>query len=700
MEHRGLVGGESWRWNEGETGSYNAHLLYSPYPTLSFGLKGQSLSTTPWMEWGAGLRPLFFDNHWRSRFTLFYDGRINSSGRYENIAGGARIVPVDGIELFGHWDFRSENLKTGITLSLSHLLLGGGITAAGNDAGREGSVQAFLSMKPLKSMGFGHNVLMVYKLADTISDTPRIFTGSPGRSLYEFLQDMQDIARAPEIDAVLFDRQAFRTSFSNILEIEKALLELKEKGKKIYFYADSMGNTQYALAASVADEIFLSPQGNINLGGFSVTKLYLKSLLNRYGIKVYNFRSHNHKTAFDSLSESGMSHAQESSLELVYGALQDELDRMIIGGRKERITGDLAELYQTGFTMSAERAKSAGLVDKLMYSDQVDDWVESRRFRVSMFSTFRNQADIEWPKANRPNIALIYATGNVFMGEGIKGRSIGAESLAQAIRDARTNPLVKGIVLRIDSGGGSALASDLIARELALCGIGEKPKPVVVSMGALAASGAYMISAPAEHIFATPATITGSIGVITLIPELSGLLDKLEIGSDTVKTSESADFPNVFRPLSESEENEIRRSVMERYDSFVALVAKNRNQTTQEIDEVARGQIWTGSQAISRNLVDKQGGLNDAIAMVEDLIGTKDARIIEINPGTFRWNLPFVPDSLASVLDLKPKEPVELLPETLRDIIEFYKTMEEYESEESLYLMPYTAQELGLDSRD
>ena len=703
--YQGLYFGTGLRWDKGDELGINTHMLYRPWTWMSLGMKGESLNNSPWMDWGAGLRPLVFSPYWGSRFTLFYDGRVTSRGGYTNLSTGFRMEPVDGLEIYGHWDFLDEKFVTGLNLSLNRLMLGGDVTVSGDRQWNEGSIQTFVSLREMRSISARRKRLVIYDVAQIITDTPRPYARArswgpdptPTRSIYEFLMDIEALINYPEVESVLFDSQAFATSFSNLIEIEQALKRLKEAGKKIYFYADRIGSRQYALAASVADGIIMSPQGTLDLTGFGVTNLYLKDLMARYGINVVNFRSHEYKTAYDQFSEAEMSEAQRESLETVYGALQDEMDRMILGGRKDRISGNLDALYASGYWMSAAEAAEAGLIDQVLYRDQLETWLEMEKYRAVRFSRFRWQMEYDWLTTNRPNVALIYAEGNITAGTGSRGRSIGADSLAAAIRSARENPMISAIVLRVDSGGGSALASDIIAREVALCATGDRIKPVVISMGGMAASGAYMIAAPGKRILATPGTVTGSIGVIALIPDISGLLESFEIGVDTVTTTESADVPNIFRPLTEIEEQRIRDSVMRNYDSFVDLVALNRDMSPEEVDRIARGQIWTGKQAMERGLVDDMGGLSDAIDLAEDMAGIRNARVLEINPGTVGFSLPGMAASLAALFGLEEPDPLEMLPEDLSKVLELYRTVSEYERGEALFLSPYTAEDLGVE---
>lgn len=705
----GLYLGMSWRWTGPFVdGGYQLHALYRPYQWLSLGIKGESLNYLPWMDWGVGVRPLAFNKFWGSRLTLFYDGRVTSAGQYENLASGLRITPLDGMELYTHWDFRSDNLKLGINLSWTHFLLGGEVNAAGTNAWRGGNIQAFASFNRQRRLNFKTRGLMIYDAAQIITDGPRLYAGirkfrpnpEPIRSLYEFLTDMENIKHNPEIKSVLFRNQAFLTSFSNIIEIEQSLLSLKEAGKKIYFYADGMDTATYALAASVADGIFLSPQASLDVTGFDVTKLYFKDLLARFGVRVYNFRSHDFKTAYNTFSESEMTAEEREALETVYGGLQAEIDRMILDGRGDKLNRPLDEILDQGNWMHASEALEFGLIDGTMYIDEFETWLGMRRYQADVFTQTRFDVQYDWARANRPTIAVIYANGAILPGEGIKGATIGGDSLSAAIRSARRSPVVTGIVIRVNSGGGSALASDIIAREVALCRSGPNPKPVIISMGGSAASGGYMISAPGSRILATPATITGSIGVIAVIPEFSGLLEKFDVGVDTVKTSESADMLSLARPLTPDEEQRIADSIHTNYRSFIELVSANRGMSADEVDAVAQGRIWTGRQAMERGLVDELGGLTDAVNLMSGMVDAKNPRIMEVNPGKVAFAVPGLPAMVAVYLGRDDVDPYGALPEDIRKIIAFAQRLDTFESGEPLYLMPVTLSEMGLDTRE
>jgi len=696
--YRGIYAGTSFRWNSSKDFGWNIHTLFRPARWLSLAVNANSLtSRQPFsLGLGAGLNPFFFEEYLSTRLILFYDGEVSPGGAsYRNTAVGLRSSIIDGLNINGHWDFRSGNFVVEVKLSWGHLLMGAGTPVAGDTPWKNPTTEVFVSVKELPSLPItAKPKLMIYDLAQVITDTPvsssmlsKMLIGDNKLPIYDFLVHMDELSSMRDVDAVLFKNQNFETSFSNLHEITMAIRRVGEN-KKIYFYSDSYDPLQYALAAGVADEIIINPHGHLSVQGFARTRLYFKSLLAKYGVSFYNFQSHEYKASLNSLSESSMTDAERESLEYVYEAFQYEMDSMIREGRRGKLDEKLEDIYEKGFWMSADQAWQAKLVDSKMYPDELEEMIgrEYLSFHVSSNRSIPTRRN--WEATLSPIVAIIYANGYIHQGEGIRGRSIGAESLKEAIRTARKNPLVRAIVLRVNSGGGSALASNLIAREVALCVNGEKnarPKPIVISMAGMAASGGYLISSPGTKIFATPVSISGSIGVISIMPNLSGLLEHFEIGADTVAMTKSADFPNFFRPLNETELAHISSLIMEEYDDFVSTVATGRNSEKESIDEVAQGRIWSGKQARERGLVDELGGLTEAIEAARELANIRgNAQIVEINPGA-----PPRQSILKAALGIQEESPLNRLPQDLADIIDFYKILARLEGEQVLYLMPY-----------
>jgi len=695
----GAYGGVSYQWYRGveNQGGLGLSLLFRPTEFLSLAVKGVDLTTEGYTELGIGFRPLFFNRNLISRLTFSGDARILNS-EWQDLRLGAFLEPVNGFRIYGDYNFENEHFQVGASLSLSNLETG----SLMDDSGSKGEFQAFSTIRRQRSFIEERGRKAVdYDLANVILDTP--VQGYPSlrrqkgtRTLIDFILDMESIKKDPAVKAVIFRNQVFKTNFANLLEIESVLLDLKKEGKKIYFYYNSAANLPYALAASVADGIYLNPAGSINLTGFAMTNIYLKDFFQEWGIRVHNFQSHKYKTVYNSLSESSMTDAERESLQYMYDGLQKEMNRMIEEGRGDKLKGSAQSVIDQGPFIYASKALNLGLVDKLLYEDEFDKLLQKNRLNPYRASILPESFQYEWDAASKPIIEVIYAKGNIKMGEGIAGENIGAESMVRAIGNARRNPLVKGIILRVESGGGSTLASDLIAREIALCRTGANPKPVIVSMGGTAASGGYYISAPATAIVASTVTVTGSIGVITIMPEISGLLEKFGIGVGSVKTAEHADTGSILKPVTSNEEEMVKEYIAESYDRFITLVGEYRHMTESKVNESAQGRVWTGAQAKERKLVDINGGLTTAFKLMKEMVETqKGIRLIEVVPGRNpsllerSMNLPF----LSSTKSTPP------LPQDILDLMKMYEQLKSFDQGSALYLMPYTSEELGISTR-
>ncbi len=707
----GVYWGGAVRWRDGgfSDPDFGLSALLRPLPVFSFGAKTADV-TGPLSDitLGAGIRPLASSPYWMSRLTFYLDTEV--SDIFSPFSSGVSLEPLDGVLLKGEFNHDEEIFSAGITFSTQFLSTSVNSEVSGGNSFGNGNYSLFASGKRMRSaLPMPVKVMIEYDRAGVISDFPRdwlsirkiVTDRSKGEiSLFEFLSDMEKIKEDPDIDAVIFRDQQFITSFANIMEISRALKEVKASGKKIYFYFETVSSVQYALAASVADGIFLTHQGILYLKGFSKTGLYLKDFLERFGVKFYNFRSHEYKTAYNRYTEPGMTDEEKEALRSLYTSLQDELEKMIVQGRGNKLKNisssgssesTISRIIGDGPYLSSSKALAAGLVDKLFYNDELDKWMKANKYAVSRYSVFPEKALTDWEYFIKPSVAVIYVTGNIVTGSGIRGENAGSDSIAAAIKSARLNPLVRGIILRINSGGGSALASDLIAREVALCREGEDPKPVVVSMGGAAASGGYYIAAPSQQIFAESVSITGSIGVIALFPDISGLLEKLDIKSETVKKSESGDFGNITRPLSNEEIDKIRAFIADSYSQFVGIVSEGRALDKGKVEESAKGRVWTGTQAKDKSLVDQLGGITDAVSYLEKTsFNGKEARIIEIIPGRSIF-------SFSDFMGISKNKAEDNSPEAIKALFDFLKKTDYYKQDEPLYLMPYTMEELGLE---
>ncbi len=412
---------------------------------------------------------------------------------------------------------------------------------------------------------------------------------------------------------------------SKLRAVRDALVDFKTSGKPVVGYSQILTQRPYYLLAN-ADETFLNPAGLLMLQGFGGHRPYYREGLDRFGIQVHVFRVGEYKSAVEPFLRGDMSpEAREAALE-VYG----DLWRIWLadvgearGLEPAAIQGWIDTTLENLRTAGGDAARAAldfGLVDRLAHRDEVRERMielvgendEETSFRQVSWRTYLDvRADDRRPKGQGDGVAVVVAAGDVLGGNQPAGR-IGGRSTARLIRRAREDESAKAIVLRIDSPGGSVFASELIHRECAL--VREEGKPLVVSMGSLAASAAYFISSTADEIWAHPSTITGSIGIYALFPTFQKALDQhLGIRYDGVGTTSYTGVLNPARALDPRFAEAIQLSLDDSYRKFVGRVAEARGQSWDEVDRIARGRVWSGSDALDLGLVDKLGGLEAAI---------------------------------------------------------------------------------------
>ncbi len=686
-----------WRSQNKQEEGLALSYLVRPTEYLSLTVLGEGLLRNREMTLGVGVRPFPFWSYLRSRLTITGDLRYNRG--WNGYFIGAFLEPFDGFKLYGGYDFGSHQGQIGLSVvtGYSDLTNSATINENGYSVGEFRYSRSYQRQRTVFAPDLWNAV--EYDMADVILDAP--VPGYRGlgekkvgvKTLMDFILDMEAIKKDRYINYLIFKGQDFKTNFANILEIESVLKDLKKAGKRIFFYFESMGNLDYALAASVADGIYLSPGGTVGLKGFGTTRYYLKDFFDNWGVRLYNFQSHEYKTAFNSFSESKMTNAEREVLESLYRSLQQEMNRMINEGRAGKLSQSVQEVVNQGPYIYASKALELGLIDQIGYEDQFRrDLYQRYRARPYKASQRPPSRSYEWQAASSKDIVVIYALGNIVSGQGVAGKTIGSDSLVEALRAAMANPNVKGVVLRVNSRGGSALASDVIAREVALLSKGNRAKPIVVSMGGAAASGGYYISAPAAKIVASPVSLTGSIGVVTAYPEIVGFLDKLNIGVDTVKSADQGDAPSFLRGLSPVEGEAIWELVNDSYNRFVSVVSENRGMSFVDAHVVSQGRVWTGNQALQRQLVDATGGLYDALRLVKRLVGEGGlyTNVVEVVPGR---NPSIVERYLLSPVMEKWDAS---MPFGVEEVAELYSIVGSYRAGEALYYMPYSPSEIGV----
>jgi len=446
-------------------------------------------------------------------------------------------------------------------------------------------------------------------------------------ALKQVLDNIEKAKTDENIKAIYINTPFVSAGLSQIEEIRNKLLEFKQTGKPIIAYSEVYNQAAYYLS-SVANTVYLNPEGIVELKGLSAGIMFYKGLFEKLDIDVQIIRHGKFKSAIEPFILDKMSDANREQMQLLLNSFADNIMDSIANQRG--LT--LQEVQQHANTLILENAKSCieyKYVDALLYQDQLNDTLKAlsgaEKLSIVTLSKYTHVKGNK-KEISRNKIAVIYATGSINSGKGDE-KSIGSVSTSAAIKKAREDKNVKAIVLRINSPGGSALASDVIWRETILA---KAQKPLVVSMGDYAASGGYYIACAADSIVANPTTLTGSIGVFGMIPNLSKFYkNKLGITIDTVNTGKYADM-GVNRPLSTFEKNKIQTSVKNIYTTFITHVGEGRNMSATAVDEIGQGRVWTGYDAKEIGLIDTYGGIEKAIEIAAYLAKLEDFRIISL----------------------------------------------------------------------
>jgi len=397
-------------------------------------------------------------------------------------------------------------------------------------------------------------------------------------------------------------------------EIRKALIDFKTSKKFVIAYGETITQKGY-MVANVADAIYTHPQGGIEWNGFNYETVFLKGLLDKLEIQPQVFYAGKFKSATEPFRYTQMSEANKLQTNVWLGGLYNQFISSTADSRNLNVDS-LKYWANEGLIQTAYDASKTGLVDGLMYDDQVKKII-SKKLRqddqkdIAFLSMGDYAGSVAIRGTGSGKVAVIFANGDVVMGKNQQG-SIASDDFRVLLQKIRKDDAIDAVVLRVNSPGGSALASDIIWREIDLL---KKEKPVVVSMGDLAASGGYYIACGADSIFANAGTITGSIGVFSVIPNVKGLMNnKLGISFDGVKTGQYADMPSTTRPLNATEQRFMQAGVDSIYHAFKSRVAIGRKKSIEYIDSIAQGRVWIGADAIKIGLVDRIGTLDDAIA--------------------------------------------------------------------------------------
>ncbi|TKC06519.1 signal peptide peptidase SppA [Pedobacter polaris] len=430
----------------------------------------------------------------------------------------------------------------------------------------------------------------------------------------DLIKALKEAQTDDKIECVYINVSSPNAGMATMLEVRNAIIDFKKSKKPVIAYSEVYTQGAYYLA-SAANKVYLNPQGALEFKGFSSELTFFKGALDKLGIEAQIIRVGNYKSAVEPFINTKMSDYNRKQITAYVGGLYNTFLKEISETRK--ISTDSLFMIADGYKIQQPKdALAYKMVDALKYKDEVLD--ELRNITGKSKKSTVNTVSINDYIANLPKetstssdkVAVIYANGDIVGGEG-SDQQIGSERISRAIRKARLDDDVKAIVLRVNSGGGSALASDVIWREIILS---KKAKPVIASFGDVAASGGYYIGCAADSIFVQPNTITGSIGVFGIIPNFQNLLNnKLGITFDGVKTGQYADIMSVNRPLTAGERFIIQNDINQIYDTFIGRVADGRKKTKAQVDSIGGGHVWIGTDAVKNGLADRIGSFNDAI---------------------------------------------------------------------------------------
>jgi protease-4 len=395
-------------------------------------------------------------------------------------------------------------------------------------------------------------------------------------------------------------------------EVRDAILDFRKSGKKTVAYLEYGGEQEYFLATA-CEKIFLLPSSVLDVKGLATYEVFLRGAFDKIGVAPDFVHIGDYKTAINTFTQRGYTPAhREMTASLNHDAFE-QLVQAIATERKKSPEAVRALIDEGPFI--AEDALAAGLVDALLYRDEVEERVGLGEEDTTDFADYVRALPPPFSFSSRPKIAVVYAVGTIASGEAPSGEIAASDTLVEYINQAADDRSVKAIVLRVDSPGGSSIASDVIWRALMLA---REEKPLIVSMGDLAASGGYYIAMPGHVIVAQPGTLTGSIGIYTGKFAIGGTLEKLGASMDSVSEGKMAEIDSPVRPFSEAERAKIEEQVQVFYDQFVSKVAEARKSTPEKIDAVAQGRVWTGRQAKAIGLVDELGGLERAVAIAKE----------------------------------------------------------------------------------
>ncbi len=693
-----LYAGTNYRWGDGgfDEGLFRSGITYRPYDAASLAFTWDNpLGGKPYYRTGLALRPLAMLTSMEAhRLELSIDANYaeGEEGDYKFFKPilGAQTELMDGLMFGGSYNLEEETALFNFSLRMGKAEAGALLrTKDHDDYGiawahiNDLSFKPFLGITPPKWYDMKLSGKVLSYRAPKYELGPIKLYDSKDKSIESIIATLNQAKDDPAIDGILLKNPSFSTSLALQQELITAFKNFKASGKPLSFYYDNIGNAGYIFAASIADKIYLNPMGSIDLRGLAISSPYLKNLLGSLGIETLNFRSHKYKNAGNMFSEPEMTEAEREVYSSILESFWDEMVVSLDTGRGSKLAQPAAQIIENGPYYLATDALNKGLVDKLLYEDELNKQLKKDFNYSQSVAKMNDYRSYDWSKPKESQIAVIYASGNIVMGKGTPGNKIAHASTVKLIREASTNKAYKGIILRVDSGGGSAQASDIILHELELAQT-ENKKPVVVSMAGVAGSGGYYIACKADKIVANPSTITGSIGVIGLAFNATEMFKKIKVNWSTVKKGKYADLGSLNRPWNDDEKAMMTRFIEHTYEDFVGKVDAGR--ATLNLDQVhqyAQGRIWTGAQAFELGLIDELGGLDVAAAEMRELAGIKGKMtLVDATSSLSGIKIDYQSGLLNSII------PFKALETATEDYIQLYELWNDFAQDKALMLSP------------
>jgi len=648
---KNLYMGISYSWFGGSIDSYKKMknwkigFLYRPRTFMALGLVADRLNEPKFDTFklkrlytpGIAIRP--FGN----KFTFSADARWLEGDDINKLSGSFRFAagPFRGVNFSA--DYRAEgSWRIGLVFDFDRTRIG--MQGRLDNSQKYYGGSYFLETGEMRYSSFlkRQSKRGTISLSGTLSEEPgsRVFFAPPKNSLLRTVTALRKGLNDDRIGELLLKIDNSRMSFAAAQEIREALVEYRKKGKTVTVYLENSGNLSYYIA-SAADKIIMAPTSYLMLKGLAFSATFYKGTMDKLGINATVIRTGPHKTGANAYVEKDLTPEAEEQMSWLIDDMYSQIVDGISTGRK-LLPETVRNLIDNG-PYTARDALSAGVIDELRYYDSVVSPENDTSGMVDLLSFY--DIDDYNPRWSEPQkVAVVYADGVIVEGSSgnglLEGKLLGGRTLANTIESVRTDSKIKAVVLRVNSPGGDVFGSDKIYRELELL---KGKKPLVVSMGGVAASGGYYISAPGDEILASPGTITGSIGVYAGKADFSGFFDKIGINKRTIKRGKHADITSIDRPPTEEEIEFASRQIWQIYNDFVSKVSTWRKMDYDSVDSIGQGRVWTGRQAIRNGLVDSYGGIWDAIERARQKAGidSEDNLIVEVYPkpkfSLFEW---------------------------------------------------------------